>query len=144
MDDIVQCMYEKARMGVLSVVYNVVEQIQCDLLALRSAGQDSRQAHRQLFRPGDNADKICGKILFKNAFMDPIAAFIHRRTGETVAAERVTMKMEKQLKALMMDSDVKCVTQKSVSPPDRTDSAPSCSPLDKNDDVKADRCRSEH
>lgn len=44
--------------------------------------------------------------------MAPIKAFKQARLGEAVAVDQVTTKMEKQLKAQILDADVICVSQK--------------------------------
>lgn len=53
------------------------------------------------------ADKAGEKILSTNSFMATIAAFIKCRTREGIAAKRVAMKMEEQLKSPTLDADVK-------------------------------------
>lgn len=60
--------------------------------------------------------------------------------SKAVAVKRVTTNIKKQPKSLILDSDVRRGTQKSVSPPSGTDSAPTFSSSDNDKDVRADRC----
>lgn len=57
--------------------------------------------------------------------MVAIAADIQLKTSEILAMERVGTRMEKPLKMQILDAEVKRATQKSMSPPNRTDSVPS-------------------
>lgn len=49
------------------------------------------------FNSSDAADKIGEKLQSAKGVMPPLAAFIIQRTSESIAAERIAMKMEKQL-----------------------------------------------
>lgn len=57
-------------------------------------------------------DKICGKILSTNAFTVPITGLMQRRTSESVAMERVSKKVGKQLNEHILEADTKRVTPK--------------------------------
>lgn len=72
--------------------------------------------------------------------MTPMAPFIQRRNSEAVVTEPVATKMKKQLNSQTMVADAKQVTQKSLSRPSLTDSAPRYSPSDKDDDAETDIC----
>lgn len=140
LDDSLQCTYKKARTGILFVVYNVVGQIQFHLL-LREVMNEILDEHiAEYFDPSDTAGKVSEQLPSTNTSMALIAAFIQRRTSEAVAVECVSKNMEEQLRLQAVDADAKHVMQKSVSPPSRTDLAPSNSPSDKNKETKANKC----
>lgn len=109
-----------ARRVVRTVVYIVVEQMFFHLL-LRKVMYEILCKHiADYFETTDAADK-----------------FICLWGVEAVAAERIVTKIGKQMKRQILDSHVKCDTQKSVSSPTHTDSAPTSSPSYKDGDVKA-------
>lgn len=133
-------------MGVSSVVCKVLEQILFDLSRRELMDETLDNDIANYFETGDAVDRICGKLLPKNSLplLAPIVVFIQLRAGEAVAAECSTTKMEEQLKAQIVDSDVKWVMPESLSPPSCSDLAPSSSPSDKDEDSEARRCRLEH
>lgn len=73
-----------------------------------------------------------------------ITAFIQIRTSEAVATEHIATKMKMQQKVKVLDPYVIRISPKSVSPPSRTDLAPSSSPFHKDNDVKASKSCLEH
>lgn len=76
-EDILQGTYEKAHKGAHSVVYKVVEKIPFDLLRQKVMDEILDNHIANYCHNADAAEKICGKLLSRNAFMEPIAASIH-------------------------------------------------------------------
>lgn len=139
LEAILQCKFEKARMGARSVVYNVFEQVQFHLSLEEVRAQILDKHIAKYFDTSDAGDKTSEKILSTNPFLASIVAFIQRRNVETVAVGRAAQKMEKKVKDQILDADVKHVTQNSVSPPSRTNSVPSSSTSNKDDHLTYNR-----
>lgn len=137
LDNILQCTCENARTKVCFVVYKVVEQIIFELFRGEVFDEILEKNISKYFDTSYTADKVGKQILSLNDFMVPITAFTLYRTSKSISAERVATKVEKKLKSQAVDTEVKRV-QKSVSPPSRTNSAPSHSSSDINDDAKTD------
>lgn len=123
--EILQSAYEKSCTEVRSFFYNVVEQIHFSLLRGEVMDEILVEHMEKYFDTINTVDKVGEKQLSTNAFMNPFAAFIGRRTSEASVTEQVATKMEKQLKSRTLDKDAKRVRQNSVTPTSRTASAPS-------------------
>lgn len=138
--DILHWVYKEARTGVQSVVYNVVDEILFDLLREDVTDWTLHKHITKYFDTRDPNSKVGEKLLSTYVFMGPIPALIQRRTSEAVTVERVSTKMEKQLRLQRVDADAKCCTKTSVSLPSHTDAAPIYSPSDRDYDAKAGKC----
>lgn len=120
-----------------------------DLILLHSSFREVLEAISEknvanYFDTGDGAYKIRWKLLSTNAYMEALAEFIQWRPDKAVATECLKKKMVKQLKAQILDSDVKHVTQKALSPHSRTKSAPTSSRSNEDEDIQSNRCGPEY
>lgn len=71
--------------------------------------------------------------------MLPVAAFIQPWTDESISAEQIATNMKKQLEPDTPDGNVRHATRMFVSTPSRTDSVPSSSSSDKDDNLKSNK-----
>lgn len=103
------CTYDKAHTGVRSVIYSyiVVEQFTSDLLRQESMDEIIDEHIANYLDTSDAADKIIEKQQSTRAFISRIATFMQCRTSKWVVAEPLARKMKKQLKAHILDADVR-------------------------------------
>lgn len=97
-------MRKRAR-ELVSVYYNVVEQIAFDLLHKKVMDEILNKLIAKYFDPWDSTEKVCGKLQSANALMAPIAEVVECRTSEAVVRERITTKMGKQPKSQKLHAD---------------------------------------
>lgn len=135
--------FETVRTGVHTVIYNFEHRI-WDLLRREGMNGIIDKHTPNCFDSGHAADKIRGKLLSTNICMVPIAAFIKRKTSETVGSRCVATKMGMRLRMKKLDWDANHTTAKLASLPRHTDLAPCSSPSDKERDVDSDICRPGH
>lgn len=132
LDELLHCTYEKVHTGNRSVFYSIVKQIHFDLLHEKLMDQSLNKHIAEYFDTSETAEKAGEKLLSANAFTAAVAALIPCRSSKAVAADRIATDMEQQLRLRTVDPDAKRIMRKSVSPPSRTDSAPSFSSSDKD------------
>lgn len=93
LEAILQCMYEEARIGARSVIYNVVEQMLLDLWHLEVMGKTFYNHIGFDFATSDATDKIGEKLLSTKALMVAIAAFSQQVTGKELVVKKSSRRL---------------------------------------------------
>lgn len=94
LEEVMPCTYHRARTEVCSVFYTIFMEILLDLLKNELMDEVVDKRITNYLDTRDASDNFGEKLLSTNAFNAPFAAFIKRRTGEDVPAERITTKIE--------------------------------------------------
>lgn len=79
LDDVQSRMYHRAQSGVLSVVFNVVEQVILDLLPKDVIGKLLEAHIAKSYDTDECAEGLLKRLLTSNYFMSPLATFVRCR-----------------------------------------------------------------
>lgn len=113
LDGVMEWAYENAHTRFRSIIYYVVEQVSLDVLHEDMIGKILDSNISTYINSDDDAGKTYWNLHLTNSFMTLMAAFIHRRTLQSIFAERDATKMEEHMNSIIQNQAVNQATLQS-------------------------------